>query len=187
MNSLNIASNMLAQSVRALRENRGLSLGGLAELAAISKASLSKIEAGEANPSLEILCRLSQALNVTIGALLGEDNLPELRVVRAGDSEIIQSDSGLSIRPINTEGSNRRSEVYELIMPPNSLYSSEPHLPGTSELIICLEGTIKLGPQGREVELEPGDSVWFRADLPHSYTSANGARGLLVMSYLPSA
>lgn len=187
MKPLNIASDLLAQSVRALRENRGLSLGGLAELAGISKASLSKIEAGEANPSLEILSRLSQALHVTIGTLLGEHNRPELKVVRAGESEVFQSDSGLSVRPINTEGVNRRSEVYELIMPPNSLYQSEPHLPGTSELIICLEGQIQLGPQGREVELEAGDSVWFRADLPHSYTSAGGARGLLVMSYLPSA
>ncbi len=64
MVSLDRITNLLAQSVRAHRQSRGLSLGNLAEKAGISKTSLSKIESGGGNPSLEVLCRIAQALNV---------------------------------------------------------------------------------------------------------------------------
>ncbi len=103
MVSLDKVTSLLAQSLRAHRKSRGLSLGNLAEKAAVSKASLSKIESGEGNPSLEVLCRIAHALNVPLGALLGESNRPDLQVIRKEDGQIVQSDSGLSIRSLLIE------------------------------------------------------------------------------------
>lgn len=186
MASLDIVTNLLAQSVRAHRQSRGLSLGNLAEKAGISKTSLSKIESGAGNPSLEILCRIAQALNVPIGALLGENNRSEIKVLRNGDGQVVKSDSGLSLRSLLIEGRNHRTEVYELLLPPNVAYHSLAHAPGTEEFIICAEGSLRLGPNGQEVLLQPGDAVWFPADLLHSYESAAGARAVLLMRYPPA-
>jgi XRE family transcriptional regulator, regulator of sulfur utilization len=186
MLSLDRISNLLAQSVRAHRESRGLSLGSLAEKAGISKTSLSKIESGTGNPSLEVLCRIAQALNIPIGSLLGEDNRPALKVMRSGEGQIVQSDSGLLIRPLLIEGRNQRTEVYEMVVPPNVAYHSLAHSPGTEEFIVCLEGDLRLGPTGQEVPLRAGDAVWFPADLPHAYESVAGARAILLMRYPPA-
>lgn len=184
--SLQITTNLLAQAVRAHRESRGFSLGALAEKAGISKTSLSKIEAGQGNPSLDVLCRIASALNVPVGTLFGEESRPQLQVVRRDEGQVITSESGLAIRPILIEGRNHRTEIFEMLLPTQVAYHSLAHLSGTQEFIICLEGDLSLGPEGQEVHLQPGDSVWFSADLPHSYTSTGGARTLLVMKYPPA-
>ena len=186
MASLNSVTNRLAQTVRAHRESRGLSLGSLAEKAGIAKTSLSKIEAGQGNPSLDVLCRIAQALNIPIGTLMAEDEHPQLQVIRSDEGQIVQSDSGLRVRPLLIEGRNQRTEMYELVLPPDMTYHSIAHSPGTEEVIFCLSGDLRLGPVGQTVALQPGDTVWFAADLPHLYETVAGARALLLMKYPPT-
>lgn len=186
MVALHITSNLLAQSVRAHRESRRFSLGTLAQKAGISKTSLSKIEAGQGNPSLEVLNSIANALNVPVGALFGEENHPQVYVIRRGEGQIVTSDSGLHVRPLLVDGRSHRMSIYELHLPAWSVYRALAHLPGTKEFILCLEGDIHLGPEEQEVDLQPGDAVSFAADLPHTYTSINGARALLLMQYPPA-
>ena len=186
MSSLQITTNLLAQAVRAHRESRGFSLGALAERAGISKTSISKIEAGQGNPSLDVMCRIASALNVPVGSLLGEESHPQLQVIRHDEGQVVTSESGLSIRPLLTEGRNHRTEIYEMLLPAQVTYCSLPHISGTQEFISCIEGDLRLGPEGQEVHLQPGDAVWFSADLPHSYASSGGAKALLVMKYPPA-
>ena len=51
----------------------------------------------------------------------------------------------------------------------------------------CLRGRIRVGPAGEEVELEPGDSAWFSADVPHGYLGLSDARALCLMLYPPAS
>jgi transcriptional regulator with XRE-family HTH domain len=63
----------VAREVRAQREARGLSLSAAAARAGVSRTILATIEAGAGNPSLETLSRIAGALDITVGALLAED------------------------------------------------------------------------------------------------------------------
>lgn len=167
---LQVTTNLLAQAVRAHRESRGLSLGALAQKAGISKTSLSKIEAGQGNPSLEVLNRLANALDVPVGTLFGEAHRPQVHIVRQGEGQAITSDAGLSARPLLVDGRSQRASVYEMLLPPQAIYHSLAHLSGTQEFVFCIQGNLRIGPEGQEVDLEVGDAVYFAADLPHSYT-----------------
>lgn len=61
----------LGKQVRALREERGLSQMGLAELAGLHLNSLHKLETGAAsNPTLGTLIALATALDVDVRELL---------------------------------------------------------------------------------------------------------------------
>ena len=63
----------LGQKIRQLREEKGLSLNGLAEEASISKAYLSQLENDVSKqPSAEILLKIASALGVTIADLLDQ-------------------------------------------------------------------------------------------------------------------
>jgi quercetin dioxygenase-like cupin family protein len=84
------------------------------------------------------------------------------------------------------EGRNRRTEVSELVLDQHITYNSLAHHPGTEELVVCIEGSLRVGPQGQEVWLAAGEAVWFPADLPHSYESQSGAKAILYMSYPPA-
>jgi XRE family transcriptional regulator, regulator of sulfur utilization len=186
MTALQITTNRLAQSVRAHRESRGFSLGTLSQMAGISKTSLSKIEAGQGNPSLEVLNRIANALNVPVGTLFGEENHPQVHIVRRGEGQVVTSASGLNVRPLLVDGRSHRMSIYEVHLPAQATYHAPAHLPGTQEFLLCLEGDIRLGPEEQEVQLKPGDAIRFAADLPHTYTSNSGAKALLVMQYPPA-
>src|SRR5229473_8657229 len=58
-----------------------------------------------------------------------------------------------------------------------------PHQVGTEEFVLCIAGTLEIGPIDQEQMLRPGDSLWFPADREHRYASRRGARGLSVISY----
>jgi transcriptional regulator with XRE-family HTH domain len=177
----------IARRVRALRKARGWSLGTLAERAGLSKTNVAKIETGEGNPSLETLHRLTEALEITLGALIAADQPPGTRVVRLDDAAYVRSQSGLQGRSVWSDGRNRRVETHELQMEPGVDYHSKPHPPGTEELVICLSGSLEVGPEGHEVDLHARDAAHFPADLPHRYQSTDGCIALCVMSYPPAA
>jgi transcriptional regulator with XRE-family HTH domain len=173
----------IARQVRALRQARGWSLGTLAERSGLSKTNVAKIETGEGNPSLETLLRLVEALDITLGALLGADRPPDTHVIRVADAAFLRSPSGLQGRDIWSDGRNRRVETMELLMEPGADYHSKPHPPGTEELIVCIKGSLEVGPEGDEVTLGERDAARFPADLSHHYRSEGGCLALCLMSY----
>jgi transcriptional regulator with XRE-family HTH domain len=181
--SLERATLQLATSVRSLREERRLTISALARQTGLSKSTVSLIEAGTANPSLEVLWRLTQALGVPLGMLLGADLREVPRVIRAGEGRVVVSESGAHLRLLLAEERQRRTEVYELVLGQGEDYVSEAHAIGTEEFLVCLEGSLEVGPQDQEVALGPRDAMWFLADQPHSYRTTDGARALALMSY----
>jgi transcriptional regulator with XRE-family HTH domain len=181
-----LVSAKVARSLRAHREARGLSLSALAIKASVSKTILSRIEAGLGNPALETLWRVSGALDLPLGTLLGEEESPPTRIIRASEGELVESASGLVGRLILAEGRNHRTEVFEFALTPASDYVSDAHAPGTEELVVLTGGTASVGPRGAEVELQERDALRFPADAAHRYASPGGARGYVVMSYPPA-
>ena len=63
--------------VRALRLARGFTQEDLAERSGFFRTYLSRIETGEANPTLTMMFALAGSLNVEITDLFGECPLPE--------------------------------------------------------------------------------------------------------------
>jgi transcriptional regulator with XRE-family HTH domain len=61
--------SILARNVRRLRLDRGLSQDELAAEASTRQALVSAIEAGDANPTLDLLARLAQALRIDFAEL----------------------------------------------------------------------------------------------------------------------
>lgn len=64
--------SILAENIRELRGRRGLSQERLALEAGVDRTLVSKIERMVANPSLEVLTKLSAALDAPVSRLLQE-------------------------------------------------------------------------------------------------------------------
>lgn len=60
----------LASNLKRLRQEAGLSQEGLALAAEVDRSYVSQIEQGIGNPSLMILCRLTDVLGVDVVSLL---------------------------------------------------------------------------------------------------------------------
>src|SRR5512144_1130714 len=81
----------IAAALRRERDRAGLSLTELARRAGIAKSTLSQLESGAGNPSVETLWALGVALGVPFSQLV-DPPTPQVRVVRAGEGARIPSE-----------------------------------------------------------------------------------------------
>src|SRR3954464_12601486 len=74
---------VIARSLRRERTRAGLSLSEVAKRAGVAKSTLSQLEAGSGNPSIETLWALAVALDVPFSPLADPPSGP-VEVIRAG-------------------------------------------------------------------------------------------------------
>src|SRR5689334_1898791 len=82
---------VIATSLRRERERVGLTQSELARRAGVAKSTLSQLEAGTGNPSVETLWALGVALGVPFSRLV-EPVAPPIRVIRAGQGPRVASE-----------------------------------------------------------------------------------------------
>lgn len=181
---LDALGGRIGAAVAQLRDGKRWSLGELARASGLSKTILAKIERGDGNPSVETLWRVSRALGVPLGSLLSPPRTrPRVRAIPSRSGEPIASESGMAAWLINSAGHEHRSEVFDIELPRGVDQATDAHLPGTEEVIVCVKGRVRVGPYDQEVELGPGDAVWFTADVPHHYHALRDTRTLCYMIY----
>ena len=78
----------LAETLKRLRESRGLSLTDLAAKSGVSRAMIHKVESGASSPTAALLGRLSGAFGLTVSQLLIEVEGGQSRVARAENNPV---------------------------------------------------------------------------------------------------
>lgn len=160
----------VAEVVKKLRADRRLSLDDLASRSGVSRAALSQIEGARTNPTLAVLWKIAVGLDVPFHDLLGSNDAQDVRVLRAGDAPPLKSGDGrMESRLLSPGGATADVEVFDLRFQPKAIHKSDPHGKGTTETLVVLTGSLRLIVEGSEHELGTGDSVFFRADVPHTY------------------
>ncbi len=164
----------VAENLRQRRKARGLSLDDLARSSGVSRAALSQIETVKSNPTVGVLWKIAVGLGVPIAELIGAPR-SGIVVLRRADSQVLRSADGkFESRPLTPAGASPLVELYELRMAARAAHASEPHAPGTHEMLVVLTGHLKMH-VGEEVhELAAGDAIAFAADRPHTYENPAG-------------
>jgi transcriptional regulator with XRE-family HTH domain len=159
----------IAASLRRERERTGLSLTEVARRAGIAKSTLSQLESGTGNPSVETLWALGVALGVPFSQLV-DPPAPQVRVIRAGEGARIPSDQASYAGTLLSSGNpHARRDVYRIEIEPGAIRRAEAHIPGSVEHLIVAAGRMRAGPVDAMIDLDPGDYVTFRGDIPHTY------------------
>ena len=176
----------VADVLKRLRADRRLSLDDLAARSGVSRAALSQIEGARTNPTLAVLWKIAVGLDVPFHDLLGSNDEQPVRLLRAGETPPLRSADGrMESRLLSPGGASTDVEVYDMRLQPKAIHKSDPHGKGTTETLVVLTGSLRLVVDGSEHELGTGDSVFFRADVPHTYENrtAREIRCLDVIRY----
>ncbi|MFE9750629.1 helix-turn-helix domain-containing protein [Saccharothrix saharensis] len=177
--------DVIAASLRRERDRAGLSLSELAKRAGIAKSTLSQLESGSGNPSVETLWALGVALGVPFSRLV-DPPTPRVRVIRAGEGPAIYSERAhYTATLLASCPPGARRDIYMLNLEPGPPRDSEPHMPGTVEHVIVSTGRMLAGPQTEPVELGPGDYLLYPGDVPHTAQALEqGTTALLVSEHV---
>lgn len=174
----------IAAALRRERDRAGISLAELARRAGIAKSTLSQLEAGNGNPSVETVWALGVALGVPFSRLV-EQPAPAVRVIRAGEGPRLRSEHADFIGTLLAAGSRHaRRDIYLIEIEPGSPREAQAHTAGSVEHIVVAAGRLRTGPVDAPVELGPGDYATFAGDVPHGYQAmAPGTFAVLVMEH----
>lgn len=159
----------VGEHVRHRRKQRQLSLDELAIASGVSRAALSQIETGKTNPTIGVLWKIAVGLGIPFAELIGESR-STVGILRRNDAQVLRSADGrLESRPLTPAGASSSVEIYELRLAARSTHVSEPHAPGTREILVVLSGQLRLRVGPDAYDLGPGDAIHFDADKPHRY------------------
>jgi quercetin dioxygenase-like cupin family protein len=174
---------------------QGMTAAELARLCDISVSYLSKIEHGQANPSMKVVSTIAESLKVSPESLLVgnvhngshavESRRPQM------EPRLVRRNERKTMRPANS------SIDYELLTPDlqrNLQLIMVRHSPGEKvqffshhgeESILCLEGRIIMNVGGKKYTLEPGDCISFDSTIPHSATATEDGPAVLISAQTP--
>lgn len=158
MEFMNI-DDLLAQRVRDLRKQRGLTLEQLADHSGVSRSMISLIERQETSPTATVLNKLADALGVTLPALFaaspaGREEQARPPLARAADQPVWNDPaSGYLRRQISPSGFGSPIELVEVRFPPGQTVAFENATRSvvTHQQVWMLEGSM---------QITVGDQVW---------------------------
>ncbi|MFC6355295.1 helix-turn-helix domain-containing protein [Luethyella okanaganae] len=173
-----VEANALAAAIGARvkqeRKTRHWTLDQLAEVAGVSRRMIVNVENGAANPSVNTLLRISDALGIGLPALVEPPARSGVRVTRKDEgSTLWQGDHGG--RGVLVAGTQKPDvlELWDWTLNVGDTHVSEEHMAGTKELLQVLSGTAEIVVGDEAFRLTAGDAITFSGDLPHSYTNVD--------------
>src|SRR5690625_116479 len=166
------ALDQVGPRLRSARHSRGWTLDDLAAKADMSPSTLSRLESGKRQASLELLIPLVRELNIRIDDLLPQET-PDPRVRR----QVIRRD-GLVIVPLAPE--NAPLHTWKITYPPQKELP-EPRIHDGYEWLYVLTGRLRLQLGDHDLVLTRGEAAEFDTRTPHAM-AATGSRPAQVIS-----
>lgn len=157
---------------RRLRVAQGLTLSDVAARAGISRAMLSRLETGDAMPSLDTIGALTMALGVNLTDLLqgfGVGNSPAQHVRSGEGLEVVRRGTkrGHTYHLLaSNRGPRRIFEPFLVTMTDKSEVFPGFEHPGV-EFIYLLKGQLTYRHGDESYPLKPGDALTFSGRVPH--------------------
>lgn len=191
----NIALTQLGEDLRGLRRAQGLTLEDLAAASGKSVSFISKIERGQARPSVTTLQELAGAVGVPVGWFFETDGPAPAEerpfVVRAGRRRKL-SYSGLS----STDYMGFEDHLLSASLDGQLALGMSTYQPGGNsgdelythdgeEAGLVIKGQIDLHLEGKVFRLETGDSFSFAASIPHRYSNPGDGEAQIVWANTP--
>jgi transcriptional regulator with XRE-family HTH domain len=169
-----------------------MTLTALAEHAGVAKSTVSLIERGQGNPSIETVWALASALGVPFASLFHEEPPTEdMSVVRECEAPVVAVDQagletdGMIVRHLLTRTGGDLFEIYTLVLDEGAVRHAGAHVSGLFEHITVASGTVEVSTDAFREVIGQGDLISFRTDRPHSYRVIEGPVRLVSVHEYP--
>ncbi|RJT97046.1 XRE family transcriptional regulator [Arthrobacter frigidicola] len=153
--------------LRALRQQRGLTLGEVSAATGVSVSTLSRLEGGQRRPNLELLLPLARLFQVPLDDLVGAPSTGDPRI----HLKPIK-DHGMTAVPLTRRPGG--VQAYKVVLAPGAR-KGEPDLRVHEgyEWLYILNGRLRLVLGDKDFTLGPGEAAEFDTHTPHWFASAD--------------
>ncbi len=159
-----------------------MSQAELARRTGLSKATLSQLEAGTGNPTIDTLDAIAVALAIPLTDLLTREGGPGTLHLQATPA----AEDGPTRELLRRISGGHSLELWRLRLPPHAAVDGVPHAPGTTEHLLVASGRLHAGPADDLRLLGPGDLLAFAGDAPHGYRTGDDPADVTVVIASPA-
>lgn len=159
---------MLGERIREIRMEMGLTAKELAQRASVTPGYISQIEHDQIKPSMNVMMRIAEVLNVPMAALLMAEQAPEEIVVtpRSARTKIKFADVNTEyefLTPFRrTHDRGNQIEVIHYSLSPRTWGSATAMLhPEAAECSVVLQGVLEYHTETDVYRLEEGDCIYL--------------------------
>jgi len=164
--------------IRQLRMEREYSLKVLAEKAGVSTSIISKVERNNVDPSITLLYKICNGLDVSITELLGESTNSS-SVLRKEDRNVV--DFPKSKYEFLTPIHNGELEMIQIILEAGQSDKKLVSHAG-EECGVVLKGDMTVILDQQEHILHEGDSICFNSQIPHRFINHTEKQSISIWS-----
>ena len=176
----------LGRKIRDLRLRRGLTVQQLAEATGLSKGFVSQVENGRTSPSLATLADLAKSLATSVAYLVVEEDLVPYVVRRGQRPNMSVNGNGSRVEVLSAQP-RRNLELLQAELPVGVSTSDKRQFHHGEEIVLCVEGRVRLACGDHIVWLESGDSCHFDGRVPHSIDNGGDVPARVFIVLTPSA
>ena len=178
----------IGKKIRELRKNKKFSIIDLSQESGLSTGLISQIERNMVVPSIKVMWKIANVLEVNIGYFFDEDdeNIEEKIVVRKNHRKSINTnDSTKSYELLMPNLNNKSIEFILITLNEETKINKELVSHKGEECGYIIEGKMKIILENKEYILEKGDSFYFDSKIPHVYENYGDETCVLVCAMTP--
>lgn len=171
----------VSQNIKKVREQKKLTLDMAAAATGVSRSMLAQIEKGDVNPTVTVLWKIANGYKVSFSSLT--ERPPEETSLIRGDtvSPVLEDEGRYKNFPVFRFDDRRLFETYRIVIDPKGKLCARPHMGGAEEYITVFAGEVEITVENKSFSLGAGDSISFKADVPHSYKNTADTEAQLSM------
>ena len=187
----NQVERIIGERISELRARRGMTLDQLSSATGFTKGYLSKIEHSKKVPPIGSLSRIARALNADLTQLLqtapAQPGDRAFCVVRAGERRpVVRGGTAFGYDYVSLADKKPGKTMEPFLFTfPSAIDKHVFFEHEGEEFLFVLSGKVEWQAGGNKLILEPGDSIYFDARLPHRGRSLGGEASALVVVYSP--
>lgn len=170
-------------NLRRLRARSGLSLEKLASLSGVSRGMIGRIEMGRSTPTIGLLSRLADALDVQLVSLITVREKTAPCVLRHGRSTTIETSSGkFVVRPLSKR-QHDGPRFFEIAIARSHFEEGERYEAGTMAHVVVASGIVVVTVAGEQpATLAARDAMIFPADAVYGYHNVGDEEAVLYVT-----
>jgi transcriptional regulator with XRE-family HTH domain len=188
-----VAALSIGPKVRRLRLKLGMTLKAVSQRTGLSQPLLSQIENNTVAPPIATLIKISSALGVKIGHFFQDaPDQGRLVVVRRQERQALErlnhadryAGIGYRYESLAHPMVDKQMEPFIVELDARDPAEVPYNQHRGEEFIFVLEGRLEFRSPDRTIAMEPGDSIYFDAAIPHGLRGLGGPARVMVVVYI---
>ncbi|MBV8462285.1 MAG: helix-turn-helix domain-containing protein [Acidimicrobiales bacterium] len=175
--------NAIGDTLRAIREQQGLTLEQASAVSGLSKSHLSRLESSERQPSVASLLALATAFGVPVGTFFGETEQRAPLTISPPD-QVRRDSNGLNIAICSGYAGSSVLDALRVTVTPDRPPPTPARHPG-EEWLYVVRGTLRLEYDGEVHRLGTGSTAHFNAEVAHRLGAERATAEVLLVAAKP--